>query len=305
LQTLLPPTIVAAIDWSSLALVPASEVDRDLGQHHADLLYTCLLAGRRVYLHILFEHRSHGGGCLPLDLLRYETRIWEHQMRTDGRLSPILPVVVFHGEAGWQGPADFAHLFDHADLPAELRAALAPFVPDFRFVVDDLTQVSPGALRARAATGLARLTLLCLQRIRDAKDPYAEVEHLHDLLRDVRAARHGHDAVLAVLRYVYAVADTSPERMHDALRLAGPDIQKTMTTLEERLLAKGEAKGEARGEARGETKGRIQTLRVQLEARFGPLPADALARLTQGTPEDHDRWTRLVLTAPTLRDALA
>lgn len=297
LQTLLPPALVAAIDWDSLTLVPASEVDRDLDQHHADLLYTCTLAGRRVYLHILFEHRSHGGGCLPLDLLRYKTRIWEHQIRTDGRLSPILPVVVFHGAAGWHAPTDFAHLFDDADWPADVRAALAPFVPNFRFVLDDLTRVPPEAMRARAVTSLARLSLLCLQRIRDAEDPYAEIERVADLVRDVRAAEGGHDAVSAILRYVYAVAHTNRERVRHALRLAGSDTQATMTTLEQRLIAEGEAKGEA--------KGRIQTLRAQLEARFGALPAQALARLTQGTPEDLDRWTRLVLTAPTLKAALA
>ena len=89
--------------------------------------------------------------------------------------------------------------------------------------------------------------------------------------------------------------------MRHALRFAGPDTQKTMTTIEERLLAEGEAKGEAKGEV----KGRIHTLRAQLEVRFGALPADAIARVNQATPADLDRWTRLVLTAPTLRDALA
>ncbi len=297
LRVLLPTVLVHAIDWDSLVLVSGSEVDRDLAQHHADLLYTCMLAGRRVWLHILFEHRSHDQGCLPLDLLRYQTRIWEHEMRTEGRLTPIIPVVVHHGDHGWHAPTDLAHLFapglDAAGLPADLRAAIASFVPDFRFVLDDLTQVPPEALRTRAASALARLTLLCLQRIRDAEDPDAELARLADVVREVRSAPAGHDALFAVLRYVGFVAQTTPQRMQRALRQAGPETQETIMTLAETLLAEGRAEG------------RVHTLRQQLEARFGPLPAGALERLTRGTADDLDRWTRLVLTAPTLDEALA
>jgi hypothetical protein len=46
-------------------------------------------------------------------------------------------------------------------------------------------------------------------------------------------------------------------------------------------IAKGEALGEARGEARGEAKAYREALAIALEARFGPLSADILARLNE------------------------
>jgi hypothetical protein len=51
-------------------------------------------------------------------------------------------------------------------------------------------------------------------------------------------------------------------------------------------------------------KGQARTLARQLARRFGPLPAETLARLDQATPAQLDLWTDRVLDAPTLQAVL-
>jgi predicted transposase YdaD len=50
-------------------------------------------------------------------------------------------------------------------------------------------------------------------------------------------------------------------------------------TWEQELLARGRAQGEARGEARGELRTCRETLRMQLEDRFGTLPLELVERI--------------------------
>ena len=295
LRSLLPPALVRAIDWKSLALVPGSFVDPRLAQHHTDLLYRCRIGEREVFLYLLFllEHRSRRDPALPLDLLRYMSRGWEQEFSREGHITPIIPVVIHHGDAGWSAPNDLLHLFRFEDTDPAVVEALRPFLPDFRFVLDDLTAVPEAELFAREQTALSLLTTLCFQRIRAATDPTAELVRWHRVVRAVRAARSGAEALTAILSYVLIAGEAEPERVQLALAPAGPDAQETLMNTAEQLMA------------RGRIQGRIEMLRTQLETRFGPLPSPIQDRLTHATPEDLDRWTRRVLTAPTLDDVFA
>lgn len=58
----------------------------------------------------------------------------------------------------------------------------------------------------------------------------------------------------------------------------------------------------AEGEARGEAKGKAELLMKQLTLRFGPLPAEALARLGSATSEEMERFAERVLVAESLDD---
>lgn len=149
LRALLPKALVDAIDWDSLALVPGSFADPQLAQHHTDLPYRCRIGRHEIFLYLLFEHRSHVDRGLPLHLLGYFVPIWQQVLSREGHLTPIVPIVIHHGDAGWHAPHDLAHLFRFGAMDPALAAVLRPFVPDFRFLLDDLTAVSEAELFAR------------------------------------------------------------------------------------------------------------------------------------------------------------
>ena len=68
--------------------------------------------------------------------------------------------------------------------------------------------------------------------------------------------------------------------------------------------AEGLAEGLAAGVAEGVAAGVAKTLRDLLETKFGPLPAWAAQRVTGGSPEQMQLWTRKVLTARSFEGVL-
>jgi hypothetical protein len=77
-----------------------------------------------------------------------------------------------------------------------------------------------------------------------------------------------------------------------------------VTSVERLAIERGMAQGLEKGLEKGREQGQMETLVRQLSRRFGPLPMTALARLQSATPEQLDRWTDLVLDAPTLDGVL-
>ena len=324
IRALLPKQLAEAIDWESLRSVPGSFVDKHLAQHHTDLLFTCRIAGHEVLIYVLIEHRSGFEAHAPLDVGRYVLRAWDDWVRHHGgRVPPVIPLIVYHGREPWPVRRDLLGLVDFDGLPPAIAELLAPWQPNFTFVVDDLAAVTPEQLAQRNLSALAMATLALMQRLRFVADPTAEVLRLREVLRAVATVDTPREALHALFSYVFAVAKrlagpTDPPSLIRVLRdIASPNQDLDMTTYadfwrqegeaigEARGEARGKAIGEAQGEARGEAKGRISVLRRLLELRFGPLPEDASQRLDTAPIDDLDAWTERTLTAPSLADVFA
>ncbi len=127
----LPSDIVGLFDIESLEIRKDSFIDKELKEHFSDILYSVdTKGGGSSYVYVLFEHKSYPERLISLHLLRYMARIWEEAVkRGETRpLSPIIPVVVYHGRAKWKVGLEFQDLFD---LPEALKGLL----PGFRFLL--------------------------------------------------------------------------------------------------------------------------------------------------------------------------
>jgi predicted transposase/invertase (TIGR01784 family) len=309
LRSMLPPPLVAAIEWPTLRRCPGSFVDAELAEHHADLLFRASVAGGEAFVYLLLEHKSHRDPFTLLSLLRYMVRIWEqeHRARPGQRLPPIVPVVICHDPQGWRGTTRFLELIDVEDHDPAAARVLRRFVPDFELVLDDLSKVSEAELRQRALTAVARLVLTCFQRLgRD--DDHVALRRLAVLMRDVLDSRSGGDALTAVMRYILTVTDVPASELSRLLTSAGPEIQETIMSTAERIAAAARTEGYQQGtiarRAEGKAEGQREPLRRQLQTRFGPIPATAAARVDRAGVHELCRWAERILTATTLEDVL-
>jgi hypothetical protein len=221
LSSVLPVAIVEKIDWSTLVLVSGEFVDPSLAHLHTDLLYTVRLGSRTACIYVLLEHMSTVERGMPFRLLRYMTKIWSRfEQDNPGKPLPlIIPIVLHHSSTGWTAPTRFAQLFE---LEGELDSAVSPFVPDFGFVLDDLSKIDDDSLRSRAVTELVRLTLLVLQRCRDAEDPVAILRPWMDTIVAVLTAPMGVEALSAVAGYIMEASEGRPEELGAFFRELGP-----------------------------------------------------------------------------------
>src|SRR5690606_21311393 len=126
---MLPSALLAKLDLSTLQLRPGSFVDRSLRQVHSDLLYSVQLESHRAYIYVLLEHQSSPDPSMPFRLLEYLVRIWrehvERAKRRSGRALPlpvIVPLVLHHGESGWNTARQFHDLFDPQILELDRKS---------------------------------------------------------------------------------------------------------------------------------------------------------------------------------------
>lgn len=310
LRTVLPPELSERIAWETLEVQPGSFIDDAFAQSHADLLFGAALDGRQALIYCLFEHLSTAGTHVPLRLLRYKVRIWDRWLEkhpTAKKLPPIVAIVIHHSEAGWHGTTQMEETLDTDDQTAPL---LSPFVPKFRFLLDDVSHATDADLRQRAMTALGRVALWCL---RDVRKPGVLLRNLWrwlDLLGEVRKAPNGLAAMRAILRYVVVTTKrVSEEEIKETLqRLAASEEDKMDTVadqLEEMFREKGIAIGIERGVERGLKQGQRRVLLRLLGRRFGEVPASIVERVNGADEDTLDTWADRVLTAKTLDDVFA
>ena len=312
LRAVLPASIASRLDWTSLKLLDGHFVDEELSWRESDLVYSVLLQGHRVILYVLFEHQSTSDGWMVLRLLRYMTRIWDRWLADHSNaksLPVILPVVLAHAEGGWRAPVSMHELFA---LPEEVLAAVAPHVPQFRFVLDDLAERSDAELRARALQALGILALLLMRHAREKQDLLHYVREWADLFRQVWQAPNGREALGMLVRYVVLVSERT--KIQDLARtlvpVLGDAAGEVVMTEGERLIQLGEARGEARGRAEGEARGRAQgrsaALLAVFSARALPISPELRERIAACTDIALlDKWIARAATSASAAEALS
>ncbi|MGW0182058.1 Rpn family recombination-promoting nuclease/putative transposase [Nocardia sp. NPDC003345] len=312
LRAVLPDTISARIDWPTLELQPGSFVSPELRNRYSDLLFRARLDGHPAYLYILTEHQSSSDRFMAFRMLEYMVAIWRQHLAHNSRdnkrtgtakaatLPAIIPVVVHNTGHGrpWADPTELADLLD---LDPAARAALDPYLPQLRFLLDDISATDLTALRERDLTPATRV-LLVLQKI--APHNKGLGRDMLDWLEDLRALESGPDPLgdyVTVLTYIMTVGDTAETDLATVFEQLGPRAKEAIVTTAETI----EARGEARGRAMGRAEGMAEVLIEQMTVKFGPLPAAAIRRVRAADPEQVRAWTARVLTAETVEDTLA
>jgi predicted transposase/invertase (TIGR01784 family) len=156
LKNYLPPDILPLFDLDNLTIHKDSFIDEDLQEHRSDLLYEVPLHGEQsVYVYLLFEHKSYQDPNVALQLFRYINRIWLADEKNGRDLRLVLPMVLYHGQSQWQAGLNLHDVFD---IPPQL----APYIPDFRYLLYDLSTYSNEDLRGSV---ILRITLTLLKYI--------------------------------------------------------------------------------------------------------------------------------------------
>ena len=162
----LPPSVVSAIRWETLAACPASFIKRTLKQNHSDLLFTVEDGDRPALLHILFEHQTSVDEAMPLRLLGYMVEIWNGWLTSRGLpLPPVVPVVLHQGPDRWSVSCHFEEMF------GAVATGMRRFLPRFEHALVDLTRHEPESGGAEQSLRLV-LHLMKLARERQRMEEF-------------------------------------------------------------------------------------------------------------------------------------
>ncbi|RMG09665.1 MAG: Rpn family recombination-promoting nuclease/putative transposase [Planctomycetota bacterium] len=298
LRALLPSELLAELDLAAIKVRPPNYIDPELRQSQSDLLFEVPQRSRLpALIHVIYEHQSTPDPFMPYRLLRYMLRVWEgwlerNKPKKPTRLPPVIPIVLYHGERAWNVPRS---LGDMLDVDPDLLPVIQRHVPDFAFVLDDLSQRRDEELRARTAPPLTVSALVLFKWGREDVDLLAVWRSLADPIKKLQAEPKWTVSLQQLARYTLSVGDVSREDLARVAReLAGPEAEETIMSTAEKLRQEGALQG------------RREVLLRQLRIKFGrDLPEAALARVEAANLDELDRWFERVLTASNLDEVFA
>ena len=303
LRAVLPPQLVARIDWTTLELSDGHYIDEELSKRQSDFLYSVKVGGVSIALYLLFEHQSTSEALMAFRVLRYLVRIWDRWLADHPgatKLPVIVPVVLSHAEGGWRAATSMVELYE---LPSDVMGEVLGYLPAFRFVLDDLTQHTDEELRARAVAAMGTLTLGLLRWSRSGAELLAHMAEYGEALEAMWRAPEREEAVRVMFRYMALAREpVTIQNLESLFGALGAEAHEVAMTEGQRMIDQWRAEGEARGEASGRAKALMgmfaaRGLRVSDELRERILRCRDVPTL--------DRWIVRGTTAASAAEALS
>lgn len=282
----LPVELVEQLADAPPELVDGTFIDAQLLGSVADRLFRLRLrSGGSVFVYCLVEHKSAPEPRIALQLLRYQVRIWEQADREivePGSLPPIIPMVLYHGEAPWTVPRSFSALVE--PLPAFGVRLL-----DFEVIAIDLGSIPDARLSGDPTLYAGFLELKYAKR----KDGQRAM--LRAILVALKRAPWLVEPGLTYILEAYDVIDRA--FLLGEVREAMPEHEKELMSIAAR---EWQAEWRAEGKAEGKVEGRREVLLRVLGRRFGRVPESIRARVFAGGVPDLDAWLDRAIEAVTL-----
>jgi len=284
----------AKLDFKTLELVPSRYVSRFLEQRESDVVWR-VRYGSGVddwfYVYVLMELQSTVQRFMALRLWVYVALLYQHLVRQKtltpaGLLPPVLPIVLYNGEAPWTAPRTLQELIQ--PLEGFSRPAFEYVVLDMgHYPVEELRpvqDVASGVFLMEQAADFSGLREVFEEMQALIDDPELE-EDVALLLGSVmgKLAKDEKTPRLTTFQEVYMLLERA-ERWPQKWRQEGLD------------------EGLKRGRKQGLRLGKAEVLKTLASQRFGELSPQDAERFDRADVDTLDRWSQLLLDAAKLED---
>ena len=126
---------VGGLDLTTLERVNGSYITADLREREDDVIWRVRLRERWIYVYLLIEFQSTVDWTMAVRLLTYVGLLYQDLVQTqkirDGRLPPVLPLVLYNGEPRWTAALSIEELIE------EVPGGLSKYRPTFRYLLLD------------------------------------------------------------------------------------------------------------------------------------------------------------------------
>jgi predicted transposase/invertase (TIGR01784 family) len=274
---------VRDLDFSTLERVPNTFVTRKLrSRRESDVVWRVRWGRDRwLYVYLILEFQSTVDPFMALRLmvylgLFYQDLIQRHQLTPEGKLPPVLPLVLYNGHPPWGAARDVA------DLIAGIPGGLERYRPQLRYCLLDEERMADSELESLRNVAAA---LFRLEKSHGPQDIERILTALLDWLQEPE---------LAELKRSFAewmVEVLLPGRVPGVTIPQVADLQEVRSMLAERVIEwtqqwkqEGLEEGLEQGREEGLEQARERTRGVllrDLERRFGLLPADVRRQIDE------------------------
>ena len=289
----IPDDWLHSLDYATLEKVPGSYISDDFQQREDDIVWRVKVGGEWLYLYLLIEFQSTVDKYMALRImvyigLLYQDLIKRGDVLADGRLPPILPIVLYNGSQRWTSATDIADL-----IPA-VPGLVEQFKPRLSYLLIDENAYSD--------TELASLNNLVAAVFRfEQSDGLEAVQDLVSLLMVWLDDRRD-------LRRMFALWIRAALMRNNNYNIILPqvdDLLEIKVMLSERIeqwalayIAEGKLEGKLEGKHEGE----MLALQKLLSKRFGAITADITRLIANAPLEVIEHWFDRAIDAEQLAD---
>lgn len=273
LQSMLPAELSCDLDLELLERVNGSFVSPALQEYFSDVVYQCPLIASKLHINpcFIFEHKSKPESRPHLQLLRYMLDSWTEQLNQGQKqLTPIIPIVVYHGKQGWRKRKMSSY------FGKKLPTSLLPYIPEFDYIFTNVRDLSNQQI-LELFQGLLINTFLLLKHI---WEPEYIMKNPQLVFINLNEPDNHHDFIVFMLAYLLKNTEISREKVQDFVQILPKALNPTVMSAYDLIIE----------EAVGEYKEMLEKERQQLKEVLQEIKKTRLR-----AEEDHQRLNNAIL----------
>ena len=284
----IPDEWLHSLDYTTLEKVPGSYVTDDLRHRADDVIWRVKAEGEWVYLYLLIEFQSSVDAWMAVRMMTYVGLLYQDLIRrkevlTGKKLPPVLPIVLYNGDAKWTAATDIA------DLIPKAPGLVARYLPKLSYLLIDENQYTEADL-----VGLKNL-MAAVIRFEHPENEQALLK-LIDLVNEISEGNPELKRTLAIWIRAVLLRQSKGTLVLPKVQ----DLKELKMTLAERFETWAQ-----QHEKRGIERGEALLLQRQLVRRFGALPTDIVGRIAAANSAQLEVWGDRVLDADSLEEVFA
>ena len=285
-----PGEWVKDADFSSLIHVNSSYVSESGRQRFDDVVWRVDVSGQCLWVYIVLECQRKSEKWMALRISEYVTQLalqitrdHKEEQLPEGRIPPIMPIVLYDGKDNWNAATDVADCF--IKPPDGLEA----FQPRLRYLLLDVHRLMQS--RTKKIRNFAE-AVFRMEANRGKDEVFAVIRELAEMLRapGLKSLRRALNVWTKNLLLRYATDSKIIDK-----------VSEIVDIFEENDMV--EAVYENWGDAYRQ-EGEAKLLVRQLTRRFGPLPKWAQTRVSKAKSEQLEKWADAIFDASNLTEVI-
>ncbi len=261
IEKLLPKDISQHIDLDSLVLDNTEYTDEQLKTHCSDVVYNCDYISEDIgnkqdkripiKISLLFEHKSYPEKYPHLQLMRYFLNMWEMQIKQKQKLTPVIPIIFYHGRSKWNKQP----LTDYFD---SLDDNLKHFLPNFDYLLLDTNQYENKDFQQLNVAEL-QYSILTMKYIFSMEQLLNNLETIFSDIEQILENEEGRKFFQTLVIYLFQHSDLNAQQWREKMHTISPQVEREFVSTYDQAINKGKLEGIQEGIQKGMKKGILNT----------------------------------------------
>jgi len=243
IESTFPRDVTDYIDLNSLTLDTTSYIDKRLKEYYSDLVYNCKSKDNSsIKISILFEHKSYKPDNEYLQLLRYMLNIWEYQTKNKQSLTPVIPVIFYHGADEWS----FREFFTFFDLTE--NNCLKQFIPNFSYILTDITKYDDEVINNQLfKREFNKVMILLFKYFKNEEKLLENLKNIFEILKEYIEDDKKQEDVLEFILYIMLISEIPEDSLIRIINEVTENGGDAVMTTAMKIKKEGRVEGRVEG----------------------------------------------------------